>query len=176
MSVPNQKIVCIGKRKVRDRNNIYATVNIEALRYATQHLDGSGFKLWLYFNKNQAGFQFELSQKACEEWGIKRSSYYKAMRELESKGFLKRSKDGSNIYTFYEMPLSIMQKENKMENSFSGNKTISIEKQNNKDENWNNYSEIKQRNNTYSTDILQDSIWEPEVPIKRTTDMDRLGF
>ena len=47
--------------------------------------------MWLYFNKNQDGYKFELSQKACQAWGIKKDSYYDGIRELELKGYLKRN-------------------------------------------------------------------------------------
>ncbi len=53
MSVANQKIVRIAGRKPRDRNNLFATMNLEALQHAMQELKGSSFKLWAYFNKNQ---------------------------------------------------------------------------------------------------------------------------
>jgi hypothetical protein len=60
--------------------------------------------MWLYFNKNQDGYKFELSQKACQVWGIKKDSYYDGIRELELKGYLIPIYEGSNIYKFYEKP------------------------------------------------------------------------
>ena len=66
--------------------------------------------MWLYFNKNQDGYKFELSQKACQEWGIKKDSYYDGIRELESKGYLFPIHEGSNIYKFYETPPSVKPK------------------------------------------------------------------
>lgn len=66
--------------------------------------------MWLYFNKNQDGYRFELSQKACRDWGIKKDSYYEGVRELESKGYLRSIYEGSNIYNFYEKPSSEKQK------------------------------------------------------------------
>ena len=58
--------------------------------------------MWLYFNKNRDGYEFELSQKACQLWGIKKDSYYNGIRELQSKGYLLPIYEGSNIYKFYE--------------------------------------------------------------------------
>ena len=50
-------------------------MNLIALQQAMKDLKGSSFKLWTYFNKNQDNYRFELSQKACAEWGIKKDSY-----------------------------------------------------------------------------------------------------
>lgn len=64
------------------------------------NLNGSsGLLLWLYLNKNMEGYSLELSQKACEEWGLKRDSYYRAFKELEAKGYLIVGKHG---YEFRE--------------------------------------------------------------------------
>ena len=76
-------------------------------------MKGSGLKMWLYFNKNQNGYKVELSQKACQLWGIKKDSYYDGIRELESKGYLFPIYEGSNIYKFYETPPSEKPKEEK---------------------------------------------------------------
>lgn len=66
-------------------------------------LKGETLKLWLYLNKNQSGFQLELSQKACEQWGIKKDAYYTARKKLIELGFLVPKAEGSNIYIFYEV-------------------------------------------------------------------------
>ena len=177
MSFPNQRIIQIGKRTVRDAGHIYATANIDALNYAIRELSGSGFKLWSYFNKNQEGYEFELSQKACEnQCGIKRSSFYSAINELKAKGYLQEAWDGSNVYTFYEMPPSAFQNLNMKRNLNSRNQTVDTKNQNPQFENQRMRIEKQQRNNTYSTDILQDRTGETAFPIKRTPDMDRLGF
>lgn len=68
------------------------------------NLKESGLKLWLYINKNQDNYKLELSQRACESWGIKRASYYRAVDELIEKGYLQQQKEGSNIYFFHELP------------------------------------------------------------------------
>ena len=106
MSVSNQKIVQIAPRVARDSNHIFAMMNIDALSSAARNLNGSGLKMWLYFNKNQDGYTFELSQKACQSWGIMKDSYYNGIRELQSKGYLFPTYEGSNIYRFYETPPS----------------------------------------------------------------------
>ena len=80
--------------------------NIEALQKAMNELSGTGFKLWCYFNKNQDAHFFGLSQKDCEQWGITKSSYYRALDELKEKRYL-LPKPESNIYYFYEMPQDV---------------------------------------------------------------------
>ena len=67
-------------------------------------MKGSALKLWLYFNKNQDGYDVELSQKACLNWGIKKDSYYAGIEELVNKGYLIPIHSGSNVYKFYEKP------------------------------------------------------------------------
>ena len=68
------------------------------------NLKECALKLWLYFNKNQNNHSFELSQKACEAWGIKKSSYYRAIEELIEKGYLQPINEDSNVYIFHEKP------------------------------------------------------------------------
>ena len=93
MSVPNQKIVQIGKRTVRNGQNLYATMNLEALQLAMKTLKGSSLKMWLYLNKNQEKYTFELSRAACLEWGIKKDSYYDGIKELMEKGYLVQARE-----------------------------------------------------------------------------------
>lgn len=102
MSFPNQKKVKIAERTERDKDHLYATMNIDALSAAVRDLNGSALKMWLYFNKNQKNYMFELSQKACDDWGIKKDSYYNGIKELEAKGYLYPLHEGSNIFCFYE--------------------------------------------------------------------------
>ena len=177
MSVPNQRFIQIGKRTIRDAEHIYATANIDALNYAISELSGSGFKLWAYFNKNQDKYRFELSQKACEnQCGIKRSSFYSALNELKAKGYLEQAWDGCNTYTFYELPPSAFQNLNMKRNLVSRKQTVGTKNQNSQFENQRMRIEKQQRNNTYITEIEQDRTLETAFPIKRTADMDRLGF
>lgn len=108
MSVPNQRIIKLGKREPRDGSHLYATYNLEALQTAMVELGGCGsaLKLWLYINKNQDKFfnHFELSRAACEEWGIKKDSYYKGFEELVKHRYLMREDAFTNTYQFFEMP------------------------------------------------------------------------
>ena len=142
MSVANQKIVQIAPRTKRDAEHLFATMNIDALQAAVQDLKGSALKLWLYFNKNQDGYQFELSQKACHNWGIKKDSYYAGVEELVSKGYLVPIYVGSNIYKFYEKAIA----EKPKEFSEIENRSTFFQK---------TPSDFPERNNTNNTEIKQ---------------------
>ena len=147
MSVPNQKTVQIAPRVKRDADHLYAMMNINALSAAVQDLKGSALKMWLYLNKNQDNYKFELSQKACQLWGIKKDSYYDGVRELESKGYLVPIREESNIYKFYEIPPSEKPKSEKP--IFFSETDIppsGFEKM---------ASDFPQRNNTNNTRIIQ---------------------
>lgn len=124
-----------------------------------QKLNNSSFKLWCYINKNQEHYDFELSQKACAEWGIKKDSYYNAVKDLINKGYLIRKNENSNIYCFYEMPFSENPKElyNDEEIPFSEKQKNNSEKQKTVSESQNSYSEKTQRNNTDNTTIKQNN-------------------
>ena len=79
-----------------DRN--YQNFKSDEVQEAMRNLKGEQFKLWVFFMMNQSSF----SQKTCEEWGIKKDSYYRGVEELRKKGYLKRIEDGS--YEFYAQP------------------------------------------------------------------------
>ena len=65
-------------------------------------LDNNSFKLWLYIEKNQDGFELELSQKACESWGLKKDSYRRAKSELIQKNYLREVEP--DVFEFNETP------------------------------------------------------------------------
>ena len=76
--------------------------NIDAFKNAVNSLSRQGILLWLIINQNQDGFVLELSQKACEEYSLKKDSYYKAVDELIKNNYLVQESFGSNRYVFYE--------------------------------------------------------------------------
>jgi hypothetical protein len=56
---------------------------------AARDLKAGAFKLWIYFSNNQDKYIFDLSKKACIEWGIgSESSYTRGKAELINKGYL----------------------------------------------------------------------------------------
>ena len=108
MSVPNQKIISEFIYEPCDRDNHYLMMNIDALYAAMASLDKVySIKLWLYLSKNIRGYKnFELSQTDCANWGIPRSSYYKAVDDLIEKGYLVAVNDSGKLFTFYQTPVS----------------------------------------------------------------------
>ena len=177
MSVPNQKIVQIARRTKRDKENLYAMTNLEALQQAMNTLKGSGLKMWLYLNKNQDNYRFDLSRQACEEWGIKKDSYYDGIRNLIDKGYLRPMRAGSNIYIFFENRLAENPNSVELDFYYSENSKPSATFQKTGYGNQNRMSENPKRNNTYSTDILHNNT-SSSYPKKETKEeaYRRLGF
>ena len=103
MSSENQKIVII-KKEPCDKNNLYAVINLKALRVAMIVLRNESFRIWCYLAKNQNKYQFDLSKEACDSWGIKKDSYYTHVKTLIAKGYLVPIREGSNHYLFHELP------------------------------------------------------------------------
>ena len=114
MAVPYQRVILLGQREQRSKENPYAMMNIDALQMAMKQLNGnSGLLLWLYLNKNSdTYFPIELSQKACAEWGLTKDSYYRAFEELVKYGYLRQVGENSNLYNFFENGNTLSQKEN----------------------------------------------------------------
>ncbi|MBR3928643.1 MAG: hypothetical protein IKJ65_06550 [Clostridia bacterium] len=131
--------------------------NQEALLQAMSVLKGSGLKMWLYINKNQDGYRFELSRQACAEWGIKKDSYYDGFNDLVNKGYLRLSQPGSNIYYFYENALAENPTSGYSEFYFTEKTKPAPGFQNTKYEIQKGYTEKPERNNIYNTGILQDN-------------------
>lgn len=172
MSVPNQKVVQIGKRTARNGNNLYATMNLDALQQAMKTLKGSSLKMWLYFNKNQEHYAFELSRSDCLEWGVKKDSYYGGIEELIEKGYLVQSREGSNLYTFYELPFTEKPNSDKQNDWFMEETKGMSEYQKWQYQKQKMMSENPYRNNINNTGILQDNTTS-DFP-KRT--VNHLGF
>lgn len=115
MGKSNQKTVLVSK-EVCNKNNLYATINLKALNYSASKLSGDGFKMWVYFSKNQNGYEMELSSKHAEEtFSLSKRRYDNAIKELIEGGFLIDSNTDpqavKNSWTFYELPLD--EEENK---------------------------------------------------------------
>lgn len=102
MAVSNQNIVRVGTRDAFDKSHTYCLMHIDSLQAAMCNLKGETLKLWLYCNKNQDGYQFELSQKALQEWGLKKDAYQTAKKKLIKLGYLVPASEDSNVLIFYE--------------------------------------------------------------------------
>ena len=109
-TVANQKTIRIAERIKRSKespDNYYATINLNALKLAmSSGLSETALKMWLYLDKNQDGYEFALSQKACLEWGICKTSYYKAVEELIKRGYLVPANEKESSFLFVEVPRS----------------------------------------------------------------------
>lgn len=101
MSYPNQYLVTIQKVP-RDNGETFAYMSTDALQNAMNNLKECSLRLWLYLAKNQTHHKFWLSPKECEKWGITESSYKRAKKDLEEKGYLRL--DHGNKYIFIESP------------------------------------------------------------------------
>lgn len=101
-SHPNQKTIKVCKC-VSNRDNPYATFNLQALQTAMSRLKGEAFKLWVYLNKNRESHTTALSAVDALVWGIgSKSSYDRAVMKLIEQGYL--VKIDNNYYSFYELP------------------------------------------------------------------------
>ena len=105
-SVANQDIVEVQKEKC-DADNIYAMVNINAMKLAMKDLTPAQFEVWMYFAKNQAGYTFAVSPAAAlDEFGIKKDTFQKAKQVLKEKGYLiENLAKGKNHWIFKEIPV-----------------------------------------------------------------------
>lgn len=98
LTSPNQKLLVVSK----EEQGKHTIIQLKALERASRDLQGETFKLWLYLVKNQNGYELALSMADAISWGIgSKSSYYRAIKELQNKGYLQ--KNGSR-YVFYELP------------------------------------------------------------------------
>lgn len=104
ITVPNQKIVTVEKEPC-GKGNLYAAINLNAMEVAAQDLDAGAFKLWIYFAKNQNGYEFALSSKdAHDTFGLGKSQYDTAVKKLITSGYL--TNIHGNQYIFSEIPAS----------------------------------------------------------------------
>ncbi len=102
-TVPNQKVVTISKEPC-DKENFYARINLNALQLALNALSPAEFKLWVYFAKNQNNHAFALSPKDAGSWGNARTTFNRTITKFITEGYLIAKREGSNQYTFYEIP------------------------------------------------------------------------
>ena len=145
------------QREKRDKNHLFAVYNQETLQQAMTKLKGSGLKMWLYINKNKDGYRFELSRKACEEWGIKKDSYYDGFNDLVKHGYLRPSKEGSNVYHFFENALAENSPSGYSEFYFTENTTPATVIQNRRYGIPKGTAANPERNNINNTRILQNN-------------------
>ena len=103
---PNQTVIVFAPEPKTDAKNPYYKINLDVLQNAMNDLKKVGsFKLWMYLATHNSMKTFNLSKKACEDWGIKKDSYYAAQEELKEKGYLK--KIATDKYEFSQIPTII---------------------------------------------------------------------
>ena len=101
---PNQRIIKIHKEELGGQ---FLGINLNTMKAAARDLNAPAFKLYIYFAANKKDYTFALSPAAMmQEIGMARSTFYDQFRILEAKGYIMRQKDGSNVFHFYEKPLS----------------------------------------------------------------------
>lgn len=102
MSVPNQKIIRIQRKKYQKN---FLQIGSDEWHEAVNTLRPSAFTIYLYLADNRDGFLLEMSAVTIEKlFGIKKSSYHNALKELEEKGYLQ--KEQGNTYSFSSSPNS----------------------------------------------------------------------
>ena len=150
ITVPNQKIVTVEKEPC-GKGNLYAAINLNAMEAAAQDLDAGAFKLWIYFAKNQNGYEFALSSKdAHDTFGLGKSQYDTAVKKLIAAGYLTNVQ--GNQYVFSEILAS--------KQPLHQNNTTEL-------------SENHTRNNTYNTGttagdnaFLAESLYLPSTTVE----------
>lgn len=100
-TVENQRVITTRSAK-HDKNNLYATINIEAMESAMALLKPNTFKVWCYMAKNQNNYTFALScVDACRFCKMSKPTYLSCVQELIETGYLVNT--NGNHYDFYEM-------------------------------------------------------------------------
>ena len=109
MGKSNQKTVKTIKEPC-NKQNYYTAINLQALESAGSVLSGDAFKMWVYFSKNQDGYQQQLSSKHAQEtFKLSKRRYDNAIKELIDLGFLvdvnTDPQEVANRWEFHEKPL-----------------------------------------------------------------------
>lgn len=100
---PNQRNITI--HKPRSKSGDFTTVNLTAAKTAMKNLSYSAYMLYSYFNLNADGFNYYPSKAhICQETALTKNTYYKAMQELECKGYLVPCPGYFSKFDFYESP------------------------------------------------------------------------
>lgn len=104
MAAPNQLIATIQREAPSPKN--YVKINEKSIAAAMKALTPVEFQVWMYLAKNKDGMEWEISpQAACNEWGIKVSSFHKAISTLKKAGYLIPKDDKTKTqFWFYEIP------------------------------------------------------------------------
>ena len=100
---PNQRSITIHKQ--RSEAGEFTYINTLAAIEAMHDLSYSAYMLYSFFNLNANNFKCCPSPTYISEaTALKRNTYYKAMDELEDKGYLVLQEGSSTRFDFYERP------------------------------------------------------------------------
>lgn len=104
MAAPNQLVATIQRENPNPTK--YVKINEASIAAAMKALTPVEFQVWMYLAKNQNGIEWEISpQAACNEWGIKVSSFHKAITTLKKCGYLvPKDETTKTKFWFYEKP------------------------------------------------------------------------
>lgn len=104
MATPNQLVATI-QREAPSPNN-FVKINENSIALAMKALTPVEFQVWMYLAKNKNGIEWEISpQDACNQWGIKVSSFHKAITTLKKAGYLvPKDEKTKTQFWFYEIP------------------------------------------------------------------------
>ena len=92
---------------LKDRNHPYCTWNMNDLKGALSELSVTAFKLYIYLGTyKEMKERFALSMThATESLSISESSYHRAIKELQEKGYIAldpTAQDNVNFYVYFE--------------------------------------------------------------------------
>lgn len=103
MSVSKQRKILIERASENVRKD-YLKVSNDNLKAAMYNLKPNAFKLWIYLLDNRNGYKMDLYP--CDftrVTGMARTTYDRAFKELEEKGYLIKSPKQKNLYLFKEV-------------------------------------------------------------------------
>ena len=149
MAIKNQKQIQINKK---NKEKKYSILNHSSLIEAMSNLSDTGLRLWLYFYINKNGFTLQLYQsQVMGMCNFSHGTYYKTIKELINKNYLRLTNPQQNLYTFYETS-DMKNIENPINNQNNKNNTGRIINNDSMDEHSIMHSDIYNNhddNNTY---------------------------
>lgn len=104
-TVENQRRVLVHRDMPGKDEGNFLLIKKENLYAAYRDLNATALCLYLYLAGNKDGFDLAFSPKAIHsEMGLPESTCRDQFKVLESKGYLVRRNENSNVYDFYEIP------------------------------------------------------------------------
>ena len=106
-TVPNQRVVKIHRDMPGEKEGNFLLIKKSNLYDAYRNLNATALCLYLYLAGNMNGYSLEFSAKTIHaEMGLPESTCRDQFKVLVEKGYLVPKRDGSNIYDFYERPMT----------------------------------------------------------------------